>query len=155
MLLIVFGHSLSADLLVMLRLVLFSHDLDVIVPVLVPLLLVVSQQFLEGGDLGHADVGVELLQGLMRPRPHEGLDPFLLDFYLVDVVKLELLRAILIALKPGMRICRHLVNPFLCHPQLPLFSAVIRHRKGCCQVDETGGASVCGRIRPERGVYPP
>jgi len=102
-----------SQMFVFLGAIFFSNDLNPIVPILLPTLSVKSEKVLQGIQLGHLQIPVELLQGLMDPGTHKGFNPLRLDFNLVYIGEPVLMRAGFISGKLRMGIGRHL-SPLLC-----------------------------------------
>jgi hypothetical protein len=70
--------------------VILSHDPDHLIPIFFPFLMVEAEDLLQGVELGHLQIPVDLFQGIVDPGAHERLNAFRLDLNFVNISELVL-----------------------------------------------------------------
>jgi hypothetical protein len=88
-----------------------SYDLNHIIPILFPTLVVKVVKFFQGVEFGHLQISVEFLQGIVNPRTHEGLNAFGLGLDFFNVSKPILVGTGFIGGKLRVGIGRHHSSP--------------------------------------------
>lgn len=105
--------ELPAQLAVVLGRELFLGDKDGVGPVGLPLAVVEGNQFLEGIELGVAQVVVAFFQGVVDSGADEGFDAlFFFALNAVDVAELVFERALFVGGQARIGICGHGLGPF-------------------------------------------
>jgi hypothetical protein len=65
--------------------VILSYNLDHIIPILFPTLMVEVEELFQGIEFGYFQVAIELFQGIVNPGTHEGFNAFCLDLNLINI----------------------------------------------------------------------
>jgi hypothetical protein len=81
---------------VVLSVVILSHNLDHLIPILFPTLMVEVEHLFQGIEFGHFQIPIELLQSIVDPGTHERLNAFCFDFNLVNIGEFVLVGTVLI-----------------------------------------------------------
>jgi hypothetical protein len=84
---VIISDTFFSQAAVILGTVFFSYNLNHLIPILFPTLMVKVEKFFQGIEFGHLQISVKFLQGIVNPRTHEGLNAFGLSLDLFNVNK--------------------------------------------------------------------